>query len=63
MIPSSWKIYLSTGRVRMDSLVDSMMGWRLGTRSSRRSEVAKTEMTGDAENHEITEWQAVVWIY
>ena len=47
----------------MDSLVDSVMGWRLGTRSSRRSEVAKTEMTGDAENHEITEWQAVVWIY
>ena len=29
----------------------------------RRSAVAETKMTGDAESHELTEWQVVGWIY
>ena len=32
-------------------------------RPGRRSAVAETEMTGDAESHELTEWQVVDWIY
>ena len=32
-------------------------------RSGRRSAVAETEMTGDAESHELTEWQGVGWVY
>ena len=29
----------------------------------RRSTVAEIKMTGDAESHELTEWQVVGWIY
>ncbi len=32
-------------------------------RPGRRSAVAETEMIGDAESHELTEWQVVGWIY
>ena len=32
-------------------------------RFGRRSAVAETDMTGDAENHELREWQGVGWIY
>ena len=32
-------------------------------RFGRRSAVAETEMTGDAESHELTEWQVVCEIY
>ena len=48
-----------------DTLVggDVCDGVEARPRSSRRSAVAKTEMTGDAESHELTEWQVVGGIY
>ena len=33
------------------------------TRPGRRSAAAETEMTGDVESHELTEWQVVDWVY
>ena len=43
--------------------VDYCGGVEGGPRSGRRSAVAESEMTGDAESHELTEWQGVGWIY
>lgn len=38
-------------------------GLEAGPRSVRRSAVAESEMTGEAESHKLTEWQGVDWIY
>ena len=42
---------------------DSCGGVEAKLRSGRRPAVADTEMTGDAESDELTEWQEVGWVY